>query len=956
MNDERQDDAGRDGARREVDGAAVVETVRELVEELEPGSGRAERVRLDASLDDLGLDSLSRAQLVERLEERFGVALPDSAFTDAESPRALLREVRRASPRHGDADGEGVDAETAETAGSLEERGRRRQDRGGVRAPQEAGTLLEVLEHHAAEHPDRSHVLFLERGPGEGPEHDLTYGDLDRRSAAAAAALQDLGLEPGGNVALMLPSGLEYFVAFFAVLRAGGVPVSLYPPVRRSQIEDHLKRQAGILENAEARALITFDEVKPLARLVEARVPSLRRVLTPADLEGGSGRPQEVRVGPDDTAFIQYTSGSTGNPKGVVLSHDNLLSNLRSMSDVLDLGGDDVVVSWLPLYHDMGLIGAWMGSLYYGMHLVLMSPLSFLSRPARWLRAVHRHGGTLSAAPNFAYELCLSKVGDDELEGLDLSTWRAALNGAEPVSPRAVERFPERFAPYGFAPETMMPVFGLAENSLAVTFTPPERPPRIDGVQRELFQAERRAVPAEGDDAGALRFVSCGRPIPGTEVRIVDEDGQELGERREGRLQFRGPSATRGYLRNPEATERLVQGDWLDSQDLAYRADGEIYLTGRAKDVIIRAGRNIHPQEVEDAVGDLDGVRRGCVAVFAAAAEDEGTERLVVVAETRLDDEEARRELRGRVERTALDLVGTHPDDVVLAAPRTVPKTSSGKIRRSEARELYEAGELEAGPRAVWLQVVRLALSGGRSWLAGLGGRLAHRAYAAWFWGVFALTGAVVWPLLWLVPTLGLRRRLVAAASRAASALTATRVRVRGRERFASGGPWVIVANHASYLDAFALAHAIPPDTAFVAKGEFRESFVIRHFLHRIGSLLVDLSDPAEGRESSERGEEVLARGHNLAIYPEGRVRRAPGLGPFRTGAFVVAARAGTPVVPVVLRGTRAKMPGGSWAPRPGGVAVEVLAPVAPEGGEWSHALVLRRTVREAMEEALSGS
>ena len=300
-------------------------------------------------------------------------------------------------------------------------------------------------------------------------------------------------------------------------------------------------------------------------------VPSLRDIRCVEDLAGNPAQLQHVARRPEDIALLQYTSGSTGTPKGVILSHANLLANIRGASRGVQATGEDVFVSWLPLYHDMGLIGACLATLYNGIELVLMSPIRFLTRPQRWLWAIHRHRGTLSAAPNFAYELCLSKIDDKAIEGLDLGSWRLSLNGAEPVSPNAVESFCQRFAPYGFRRETMYPVYGLAENAVALAFPPPGASPRIDVVQREALARTGSALPARADDPTALRFVCCGRAIPEHEIRIVDATGVELGAREQGRIQFRGPSATSGYFNNPEATRRLFRGDWLETGDLRLR-------------------------------------------------------------------------------------------------------------------------------------------------------------------------------------------------------------------------------------------------------------------------------------------------------------------------------------------------------------------------------------------------
>jgi acyl-CoA synthetase (AMP-forming)/AMP-acid ligase II len=321
------------------------------------------------------------------------------------------------------------------------------------------------------------------------------------------------------------------------------------------------------------------------------------------------------------------------------------------MTDAIetDLGRKpDTFVSWLPLYHDMGLIGAWLGCLYFGAQLCVMSPLSFLIRPESWLWAIHQFRATLSGAPNFAFELCLNKIDDSNLQGLDLSSLRMIANGAEPVSVPTLRRFIERFGRYGFRPGAMAPVYGLAENSVGLAFPPAGRTPVIDRVDREALSNRGIAEPAKEGDPHPLEIASCGFPLPGHEIRIVDELGYELGERREGRLEFRGLSATSGYFRNETKTRELFHGGWLDSGDRAYMAGGEVYITGRIKDIIIRAGQHIYPQEIEEAVTEIPGIRKGCVAVFGTADRATGTERVVVLAETRETDPAARVALQAR--------------------------------------------------------------------------------------------------------------------------------------------------------------------------------------------------------------------------------------------------------------------------------------------------------------------
>ncbi len=465
-----------------------------------------------------------------------------------------------------------------------------------------------------------------------------------------------------------------------------------------------------------------------------------------------------------------------------MLSHANLLTNIRTMGRLCQVTPADVFVSWLPLYHDMGLIGAWLGSLCHGCRLVIMPPLSFLARPSRWLQAIHRYSGTLSAAPNFGYELCCTRIEEAELAEIDLSSWRLAFNGAEPVSPSTIERFRKRYRPYGLPATAMTPVYGLAECSLGLAFPVLGSEMRIDRVDRETFARSGRAVPVSEPAGATLEFVACGQPLPGHQIRVVDTGDRELPERREGRLQFKGPSATSGYYRNPDQTRRLFRGKWLATGDLGYIAAGEVYPTGRVKDVIIRGGRNIYPHELEEVIGNIDGIRKGCVAVFAARVEKRGTERLVVLAESRRTTDEERRALKREVNAAATDLLGMACDEVVIAPPGSVLKTSSGKIRRSACLKLYESGKIGRRKAGVRLQLLRLGLGSIPPLTRRLAGRLAAAFFAIYSWLLFGIAGATLWCALQIVPRGATCWRLTGQTVRLIAWLTGTAIRLTGQE------------------------------------------------------------------------------------------------------------------------------------------------------------------------------
>ena len=615
------------------------------------------------------------------------------------------------------------------------------------------------------------------------------------------------------------------------------------------------------------------------------------------------------------------------------------------MGEAVSAGSSDVFVSWMPLYHDMGLIGAWLGSLYYAMPLVVMSPLTFLTRPERWLWAIHRHRATLSGSPNFGFEMCLRRLDDRDIAGLDLSSWRVAFNGAEPVSPDTITRFGERFARYGFRKEAMTPVYGLAESAVGLAFPPLGRAPVIDRIDRESFMSDRRAEPAAASDPTALRFVACGQPLPGYQIRLVDNTGHEVAEREEGRLEFQGPSATSGYFRNADETRRLFHDGWLDSGDLAYMAGGEVYITGRVKDVIIRAGRNIYPHELEEAVGNVSGIRKGCVAVFGSIDPASATEKLVVLAETRETDEETRARLHNAINALAVDLTGVLPDDVVLAPPHSVLKTSSGKVRRAASRELYEHGEIGAPPRSVWLQYTRLLRAGMLPQLRRTLRVGAAILYAVYAWTLFWLLAPLAWSAVALLPRPAWSLAVIRAAARWLRWLSGTPLRVQGLDHLPHG-PCVIVANHASYLDGIILTAVLPGEFSFVAKREFTANFIADVFLHHIGAEFVERFELTRGVEDARQLAHTARQGRRLVFFPEGTFTRTPGLLPFHLGAFVAAAEAGVPVIPVAIRGTRSILRDGQWFPRRGAIGIAIGAPLRPEGSDWSAAIKLRDAAR----------
>ncbi|MYC81972.1 MAG: AMP-binding protein [Acidobacteria bacterium] len=927
----------------------VLQVVRDLLVEL--GSHRALRhLSPSASLErELGLGSLERVELLLRLERELSLKLPEHLLSRAEGVSDLVGAVMTAKSQAG-----ASEWSAPETDGSdpllLQQTGKPAPRPGGVDAWNREGgwpaTLDEALFHFARRDPERVHIqLRLENGE----MRPITYGGLLSQSSAVAAALrQRAGVQPGDRIALMLPTGADFFPAFFGAVLAGAVPVPLYPPWRPDRIEEYARRQAGIIADSGARVLVTFQEVGRLARLLGSQVPGLESVVTLDSLGTASGA--VVRPLPRDVAFMQYTSGSTGDPKGVVLTHSNLIANIRAIAEALKIDSRDVGVSWLPLYHDMGLIGAWLSCLYLGVPVVIMPPQAFLTRPERWLWALHGYRATLSAAPNFAYELCMRRVDDRHLEGLDLSCLRATMNGAEPVQPETLEGFSRRFQPYGFRAEALMPVYGLAESSLAVTIPPLSRRPLLDPVDRGALERTGRAEPASAQSVNPLTFVSTGRPLAGHQVRIVSGAGSSLPDRVQGHIQCRGPSVMQGYFGRAEATAEVLQDGWLKTGDLGYLADGELFVTGRVKDIIIQGGRNLYPQELEHIAADVEGIRRGCVAAFGVSGRHLAGERLVLVAETRRTEPEEKEKLAAAIREKMDSQLGIPLDEVVLAPPQSVPKTSSGKIRRDACRRLYLQGMLHSPRSAVWVQVARLALrSLGQRTLRVIG-RVGACLYGIYVWMVLLAVGLPCWVLLLLTPPRAGPRAgpaLLRSISRITLRLAGLRPLVAGLEHLPAVHPsgrsrFLIVSNHASYLDILVLMAVLPFDFSFVAKREAASWPFVSTFVRRSGYLTVDRENAPEAVEDSRRIEERLLGGTPVHVFPEGTFTHASGLRPFQMGAFKLAADTGSPLLPVTLRGTRQVLRDGRLLPSPAPLRVVISPPIRPGGRGWPEMIRLR--------------
>ena len=544
-----------------------------------------------------------------------------------------------------------------------------------------AGSTLP--ERIAAASARRGGITFVGTDPAAAVR--VPWSDLHLDARRMAVGLQRRGLGPGQRVALLGPTSRAIVTAIQATWLCGATVMVLPLPMRLGSLDEFLALTRARIDTAEV-SLVAIDD--DLAAFVEPR-PGDPPIVGLTDLAARSDDLAATRPGPDDLAVLQFTSGSTADPKGVMLSHRQVLANLDGVVEAAEVDLDhDVIVSWLPLYHDMGLIGLLTIPMITGIDLVLGSPLDFMTAPARWVEWMSRYGGTATAGPNFAYALAARAL--SRSSRLDLAPWRIALNGAELVDPATVRAFVDAGVPHGLRPGAAFPAFGMAEVAIAGTLPEPGAGLRVDVVDRGALETERHARSARAT-AAARSLVLLGRPIAGLQIRICDPgSGEPLGERDVGELQISGSSLSAGYYKHPAATTAAFDAGWLRTGDLGYLVDGELVVCGRLKDVITVAGRNLFPEDVERAVAAVEGVRAGNVIAFSVERQA-GNAPIVVVAETKESDRAA---LRGAVASQVLRSLGVAAE-VVLVAPGSLPKTSSGKLQRSLCRSRYLGAELE---------------------------------------------------------------------------------------------------------------------------------------------------------------------------------------------------------------------------------------------------------------------
>lgn len=576
-----------------------------------------------------------------------------------------------------------------------------------------APTLVDAVR--ALAHQTEKGFVFVR---SDGSERFCSFQEIDREATRRGAHFAERGVKRGDRVALVIPDPDEFVLTFLGAIYAGGVPVPMYPQLSFKNVDTYHDTVAHIVSASGAELLVTTEPTRQYVEPVLARTPKVRELLTSDALHAPAPGPLDARVTPEDLCFLQFTSGSTSRPKGVMVTHGNLAANSEAFM-IHGLGKDssfDKGVSWLPLFHDMGLIGFVIGPLFTDIPVVFLPTASFVRSPRVWLDAINKHRGTITYAPNFAYQLVAKRLKDKDLTGLDLSCMRITGCGAEPIQSKTLREFTEKVRPAGFDPKSFLPSYGMAEATLAITFVKHGTGFTTDVVESKTL-TQGKAVPSSLEkthssdpDLLAQELVACGYPFPGHEIAIVDEQGHKLGERRVGQIITTGPSVCQGYFEEPELTAAAFKKHdddgktWLYTGDLGYLAGGQIYICGRLKDIIIIRGRNFYPSDIEWVVSELPGVRRGNVVAFGVTVDAEGhhvedgtgEEQLVVCAEAHASEAAA---LVEQIAQAIAAQIGLAVYKVEIVAQGALPRTSSGKPQRRKTKQMFISGTLPK-PRA----------------------------------------------------------------------------------------------------------------------------------------------------------------------------------------------------------------------------------------------------------------
>lgn len=561
-----------------------------------------------------------------------------------------------------------------------------------------AETLLEALENRARKKPE--YLIFMDL---KNKETRASAPEIVKQSMHVAQFLMARGLNKDDKIVIMLPSNPHFAYIFYGILKAGGVPVPISQPAGTKNLAKYLDNLSHIIKDCEAKFFITYQKIKSISASLMNVSDLVQDMLFDDEIIGKYIPESDYRELPqvktDDLALIQYTAGTTGKPKGVVLTHKKLLHNIHGIGIAASINENDRGICWIPMYHDMGLIGGFLTTMYWGIEMILMQPEAFIFKPLWWLENITKYRATITVAPNFGYNYCTTRISDSDLCKVNLSTLRLALNGAEPVDRVTLNRFIEKFKQCSLRDDIFLPVFGMAENCLAATFPLLEEPTLVRRFRRNKLELDHVALDSDSQNSKEyIDLVSVGCPLVGQEVKITDDSGKVLNERQVGEICVKSNSLSSGYYKNSEATEAAFRDGWYHSGDLGFILDGMLYIAGRKKEMIIKRGKNIYPYDVERIASSVKGVRLGCTAAFDVHNEAEGTEDLVIVCETLIKDKQELERLKKEIHNEIVSRLGVAPDDIDLVPKGTIPKTTSGKVQRLLCKRFY----LEDDLRPTW--------------------------------------------------------------------------------------------------------------------------------------------------------------------------------------------------------------------------------------------------------------
>jgi fatty-acyl-CoA synthase len=875
--------------------------------------------------DHLGLTSLARIELIRCIESQIKIKLDNQVIAGIDSLRQLMDAIIKLNLIQKNFIQREHKAEQPDINLS------------------EANTLIEILLLYGQLNPERQHALFPDE---QGKESIVTYGRLLENSLKIAQSLTDRGLVAGDIVGIMLPTHPIFLYTFFGVLVAKGIPMPIYPLLWPSMYESYAKYEAKILQNTNIRFLLTLQASPPLTRLLRQTVSGLKQVVTANELLANKKMAPISRIRKENIALIAHTSGSTGSPKGVVLTHQNILTNIQGFGEAIGVTKNDTVVSWLPLYQDMGLIGMLLNSFYHGIPITLLPPSAFLNRPERWLWAIHYHNATISGSPNFAYELCAQKIKPEYIEGLNLSTWRLAINGADKIHPMTIENFSKKFGHYGFKRQSFLPVYELAESSFCLAVASPKKELRVDKIERSLFENQGLAIETHThSEQASLQFVSCGKALAHHKVRVVDDKGNVLPDRRVGNLQFKGLSSMQGYYGDWEETRLIYQKGWWHTGDLAYLAEEEVFVTGRKKDMIIKSGRKVAPEEIEILVSQVSAIRHEGVIAFSV--DYAGGEKLIIIAETSEINKSKRKKIIEEVKDKIRLILNIIPDQVILLPPNRIPKTYNSKLRRSVCKIFFLEGKFTKDVSILRRQLTKFKSQVILKTITYYLGKFGKVIYSIYVLPIFILTFLPIYLLIRIFP------RFISATlchywAKIFFPLIFCPIKIVNKHNLYRDKNVIFVANHSSYLDAFLCFAVLPPKTRFVGKQELANAPIIRDVVRKLDHIMIDRGHFPEGiLKAEQKIKQIVSDKNTILIFPEGTFSYPEGLRPFKLGAFRVSVETNTALLPIAIHGTRQILREGEYLLKPRLITVTVGELILPQNEDWQEIIRLRREAYE---------